>query len=107
MEQSHSDFFNIMKKNGDMKISNICAEMRKLGYQDFDENWIRLIKGEVTDMGLLLGSTPKRGYFLIRTDKDLEDTIRDWRSRAKTLLRRSANMKRLYFEKKVGQQKIF
>jgi len=58
------------------------------------ERAVRKCIEELRDEGSPIGSSPKRGYFLIRTEEDWDEAVREFGARAKACFRHYIQLKK-------------
>jgi len=65
-----------------------------------DERIFRFMIQQLVNQGALFGSNSKRGYFLIKSEDDLEDAMDDLRTRAKSAHKRATQLYRYFYNDK-------
>ena len=66
------------------------------------ERQLRRIKKSLISKGILIGATPERGYFEIKTRQDLKDATKNYAK----YIGAYASMVKLFNRKVIGQKKI-
>jgi len=92
---------NILQKRDLHKIPLMDAFNRTS--DNFHYNDERVFRGMIENLvnqGALFGSNSKRGYFLIRTEDDLDDAMQDLGTRAKKAFKRAKELYRSFYKDK-------
>lgn len=74
-----------------------------VGIDERSDRQMRLAIEELRDEGHAIGSSPKRGYFMIETEEDWNEATREFMTRAKSCLRHYGQLKTIG-EKRFSRQ---
>jgi hypothetical protein len=96
--KQHRGYGNAIKRKDLIKLLNISGS----GISDRE---MRNVITELIDLGHLIGTSSKYGYFMIEKNDDFECSVVDLKSKASALYKRACKLKELW-ETKIGKQCI-
>ena len=98
MEQTKAIIKTILEQGWEGKRSDLLSRIHKAQTTDWSpdissDRKMRRAVAELVDEGFPIGSSPDRGYFLVKTQKDYDGATKALHSKAMAILRRERMLK--------------
>ena len=98
MEQTKAIIKTILEQGWEGKRSDLLSRIHKAQTTDWSpdissDRTMRRAVAELVDEGFPIGSSPDRGYFLVKTQKDYDGATKALHSKAMAILRRERKLK--------------
>lgn len=99
--------FNFLKKAGPVKRDSLLMYLHEHGHKITDREMRKIIEYMVVKENYPIGSSHKRGYFIVNTANDLDCALADLKSKGKAIFNRANSLYKNYYGREIKQTEIF